>query len=138
MKESNSDKNNSNVRIDRWLKAARFYKSRNSASEAIESGEVKLNGERTKPAKTVKTGDLITIRKGKYYRDFIVKGISSRALPANLAKELYEEKLPEGITPEMKEMIEILKNQEKQKRREWKEIKENKKKRRETRRFKYG
>ena len=125
------------VRLDKWLKVARFFKSRADATEAVENGQVKLNGERTKPAKIIKIGDLLTIKMGNRYRDFTVKVITARSLSAKLARELYEAKEPEGITPEMSELIAIHEEQEKQSRRDWRGMKEDKKKRRDVSKFKY-
>lgn len=125
------------VRFDKWLKTARFFKHRSDAVSAIDGGLAKINGERVKPAKIIKIGDILTIKISTRYRDFIIKGMTNRSLPAKLAVGLYEPKDLEGITPEMSEMIAILDVQDKQNRKEWKKFRENKKKRREVSRSKY-
>ncbi len=124
-------------RLDKWLKTARFFKGRSDAAEAVESGHVKLNGARVKPAKNVKIGDALTIKIGSRYCDFTIKGMTKRSLSAKLARELYEAHEKEGITPEMAEMIAIVDQQEKRGRKDWKGFRENKKKRREVSKFKY-
>lgn len=81
----------SGVRIDKWLWAARFYKTRSLAAEAITSGKVELNGERTKPAKAVKGGDSLRIRSGVFEQIVQVKALSDKRGPAAVAQTLYEE-----------------------------------------------
>jgi len=129
--------NLSNIRIDKWLKVARIYKSRNEAVEAIEAGHIKINGERTKPSKTIKVGDILTIKKGQHYSEIKVKEITTKSLSTKLAKELYEI-ISGNISEELKEMIKIIEKQERKNRKSWKDTKENKKKRREMSKFKYG
>jgi ribosome-associated heat shock protein Hsp15 len=125
------------IRLDKWLKVARFFKKRSEATEAVDNGSVKLNGERVKPAKTVKIGDELTIRKDTRYRKYTVKGVTNKSLSAVMAKELYKEIEPEGITPEMAETIRILEEQEKANRRR-ERGKPNKKQMRDLHRRKYG
>jgi ribosome-associated heat shock protein Hsp15 len=79
------------VRIDKWLWAARFYKTRSLAADAITSGKIELNGERTKPAKTVKAGDILRIRQGVFEQIVAVKALSGSRGPAKVAQTLYEE-----------------------------------------------
>src|SRR5262245_41919400 len=79
------------VRIDKWLWAARFFKTRSAAQQAIEGGRVKLNGERTKPAKDVKTGDELVIHIGAYEWTIKVLQLSAQRGPAPVARTLYEE-----------------------------------------------
>ena len=79
------------VRIDRWLWAARFYKTRSLAAEAIVGGRVHLNGERVKRAKTVAIGDEIRIRQGAFEHILHVRGLSGRRGGAPEASHLYEE-----------------------------------------------
>jgi ribosome-associated heat shock protein Hsp15 len=79
------------VRIDKWLWAARFYKTRSSAQQAIEGGKVKLNGERTKPAKEVKPGDRLSINIGVHEWAVTVLQVSAQRGPAPVARALYEE-----------------------------------------------
>ena len=79
------------VRADKWLWAARFFKSRSLAAEAITSGKVELNGERVKPAHDVKPGDLVRVRLGAYDHVLTVRAVSDRRGPAAQAVLLYDE-----------------------------------------------
>ncbi|HEX8849014.1 MAG TPA: RNA-binding S4 domain-containing protein [Gemmatimonadaceae bacterium] len=79
------------VRIDKWLWAARFYKTRSMAADAVTGGKVELNGERAKPAKGVKVGDTLRIRSGVFEQIVQVRGLSERRGPASIAQTLYEE-----------------------------------------------
>ena len=79
------------VRLDKWLWAARFFKTRNLATEAISGGKVHLNRQRTKPAKEVHIGDELTIRTGYLERTVIVRALSIQRRPAVEATLLYEE-----------------------------------------------
>jgi ribosome-associated heat shock protein Hsp15 len=80
------------VRIDKWLWAARFYKTRALAAEAIAGGKVQVNGERVKRAKPLQVGDEVRIRLGPYEHQVIVRQLSDRRGPAVQAVALYEEK----------------------------------------------
>ena len=84
------------VRLDKWLWAARFYKTRALAAEAIEGGKVQVNGDRVKRAKPVQQGDEVRIRQGPYEHRVVVRALSERRGPASLAATLYEER-PESI-----------------------------------------
>jgi ribosome-associated heat shock protein Hsp15 len=79
------------VRIDKWLWAARFYKTRSTAQQAIEGGKVKLNGERTKPAKELKPGDRLSISIGAHEWAITVVQLSTQRGPAPVARTLYDE-----------------------------------------------
>lgn len=79
------------VRLDKWLWAARFFKTRALAVEAIDGGRVKVNGERVKRAKIVQAGDSLQIRLGPYEHIVIVRGLSDRRGPAKEAVLLFEE-----------------------------------------------
>ena len=79
------------VRLDKWLWAARFFKTRSLASDAINGGKIQLNGHRAKRAKHVQVGDEIRIRKGPYEQLVVVRGLSERRGPAPVAQTLYEE-----------------------------------------------
>jgi ribosome-associated heat shock protein Hsp15 len=79
------------VRLDKWLWAARFYKTRGLASEAIAGGKVQLNGDRAKRARPVQPGDEIRIRQGPYEYQIVVRALSARRGPASVAAELYQE-----------------------------------------------
>lgn len=84
------------VRIDKWLWAARFFKTRTLAKEAVEGGKVQYNQQRCKPGKTVEVGAELKIRQGWFDKTVIVKGISAQRKNATLAQALYEE-TPESI-----------------------------------------
>jgi ribosome-associated heat shock protein Hsp15 len=79
------------VRIDKWLWAARFYKTRALAADAVEGGKVQLNGDRVKPAKQVKPGDALVVRNGAFTWEVEVLGLSERRGPAAEAAKLYRE-----------------------------------------------
>ena len=84
------------VRLDKWLWAARFFKTRQIAAEAINGGKVHLNGQRTKPGKEVKAGSHLRIHKGSLEWDILVSVPATRRRPASEARHFYEEK-PESI-----------------------------------------
>lgn len=86
-----SDSDTSRVRIDKWLWAARFYKTRGLSAEAVDGGKVQVNGERVKPAKTLKAGDALVIRNGPYVWEITVLETSDRRGPASEAAKLYQE-----------------------------------------------
>jgi ribosome-associated heat shock protein Hsp15 len=79
------------TRIDKWLWAARFYKTRGLATDAVLGGHVHLNGERVKPAKDVRAGDRVDVTIGVVRRSVVVRAISDRRGPASIAQTLYEE-----------------------------------------------
>ena len=79
------------IRIDKWLWAARFYKTRTLASEEIVRGRIEVNGQEVKPAREVKVGDTIALRREAVTRTVVVKGISGTRGPAPVAQQLYEE-----------------------------------------------
>ncbi|HEU4720633.1 MAG TPA: S4 domain-containing protein [Gemmatimonadaceae bacterium] len=79
------------VRIDKWLWAARFFKTRSLAAEAIAAGKVEVGGERVKAAKPIQVGDEVRIRQGPYEHVVLVRGLSERRGPASVAVTLYEE-----------------------------------------------
>jgi ribosome-associated heat shock protein Hsp15 len=79
------------LRIDKWLWAARFYKTRTLASEEIGKGRVEVNGQEAKPAREVKIGDTVSLRREAVTRTVVVKGLSSMRGPAPVAQQLYEE-----------------------------------------------
>ncbi len=83
------------VRLDKWLWAARFYKTRSLAAEAVEKGKVEVNGERVKRAKLLQAGDSLRIRLGPYQHIVTVRALSEKRGPASVAAALYEES-PEG------------------------------------------
>lgn len=79
------------VRLDKWLWASRFFKTRSIAAEAIDAGKVHVNGDRVKRAKEVRVGDTVRVRTGPYEHIVVVRGLSDKRGPAPVARELYEE-----------------------------------------------
>ena len=79
------------VRLDKWLWAARFFKTRSVAAHAVSGGKVQLNGARVKPARTVKVGDNLAIHKGGLTWQVEVLVLSGRRGPASTAQTLYQE-----------------------------------------------
>jgi ribosome-associated heat shock protein Hsp15 len=86
-----SDAANQPVRIDKWLWAARFFKTRSLAATAVSGGKVHVNGQRTKPARPISIGDQLTIRRGHEEMTVQVRGLSARRGPAAQAALLYQE-----------------------------------------------
>jgi ribosome-associated heat shock protein Hsp15 len=82
------------VRIDKWLWAARFYKTRTLATEDIHKGRVQVNGQEAKPAREVRIGDNVVLRQPGVIRTLLVKSLSDKRGPAPVAQQLY------GETPE--------------------------------------
>ena len=82
---------NEKVRIDRWLWAARFFKTRSLAKTAIDSGKIEVNEQRAKASKEVALEDTLNIRRGEITQTIIVKNLSDKRGPAKLAQTLYEE-----------------------------------------------
>jgi ribosome-associated heat shock protein Hsp15 len=79
------------LRIDKWLWAARFFKTRSLAVEAVESGKVTMNEARIKPAKAIGAGDHLDIRLGQYHFEVEILALSNRRGPAPEAQKLYRE-----------------------------------------------
>ena len=79
------------VRLDKWLWAARFFKTRGLACEAIKGGKIELNGSRAKPSREVRVGDELQVRQGFDEKTVIVRDLSDRRGPAPVAQQLYEE-----------------------------------------------
>lgn len=86
------DADDSRVRIDKWLWAARFFKTRSLAADAIAGGKVQVNGERVKRARPLQIGDEVRIRLGPYEHQVVVRELSDQRGPAAQAAVLYEEK----------------------------------------------
>jgi ribosome-associated heat shock protein Hsp15 len=84
------------LRIDKWLWAARFYKTRSLATEEIDKGRVAVNGQEVKPARELKVGDTVAMRREGVTRTVVVKGVSAVRGPAQVAQRLYEE-TPESV-----------------------------------------
>ncbi len=79
------------TRLDRWLWTARFFKTRSLAAEAVTGGLVHLNDARTKPAKTTRVGDTVSIQRGELVTVVVVRGLATQRRPAPEAALLYEE-----------------------------------------------
>jgi ribosome-associated heat shock protein Hsp15 len=86
-----TESDDSKVRLDKWLWAARFYKTRSLAAEAIAGGKVQVNGDRVKRARPMQVGDEVRIRLGPYDHRIVVRELSDRRGPATDAARLYEE-----------------------------------------------
>jgi ribosome-associated heat shock protein Hsp15 len=89
------------MRIDKWLWAARFYKTRSLASDEIGKGRVQVNGQDAKPARDIKAGDSVAMRQGPLTRSVVVRALSQQRGAAPVAQQLYEE------TPESREQREL-------------------------------
>ena len=79
------------IRIDKWLWAARFFKTRSLAAEAVTGGKIEVNGSRAKPSRIMRLGDRLSIRRGPYEWTVVVKGVAKVRGPAAEAQLLYEE-----------------------------------------------
>ncbi|TCJ11828.1 RNA-binding S4 domain-containing protein [Parasulfuritortus cantonensis] len=79
------------LRIDKWLWAARFFKTRSLASQAVDGGRVRLNGERAKPSKEIRVGDRLEVHIGEFAWLVDVLALSDRRGPAEAARTLYQE-----------------------------------------------
>ena len=89
--DENASAPSAKVRLDKWLWAARFFKTRALAAEAIDGGKVDVHGERAKRAKLVQAGDLIRLRQGPVEWNLRVKDVAERRGSAEIAQCLYEE-----------------------------------------------
>jgi len=85
------------VRIDKWLWAARFFKTRSLATDAVGGGKIKLNGAPTKASRDVKIGDRLAVLNGETRWEIVVRALSEKRGPASEARLLYEE-TPDSIT----------------------------------------
>lgn len=122
------------VRIDKWLWAARFFKTRMLASEAVSGGKVHVNGQRCKPGKDVKVGDVITITKDQYTWEICVTDLNKQRRPASEASRLYSE--DEASIVKRQRQVELHKQQQALQHPSEREHKPNKKQRRQIHRFK--
>lgn len=84
------------MRIDKWLWAARFFKTRSLATDEILKGRIQVNGQEAKPARDVKVGDTVAIRQAPIVRTVVVQGLSQQRGPAPIAQQLYAE-TPESL-----------------------------------------
>lgn len=93
------------TRIDRWLWAARFFKTRGNATEAVLGGRIHLNGQRVKPAKEVRPGDILAITVGGLRREVEIVGLAEKRGSAPIAASLYRE-TPESVARHEQHMLE--------------------------------
>ncbi len=82
------------VRIDKWLWAARCFKTRSASSTACQAGKVKLNGRSVKPSHMVKVGDELLITRPAYRQELLVTGLQEKRVSAKLAADLYQDHTP--------------------------------------------
>jgi len=94
------------VRIDKWLWAARFFKTRSAATDAVAGGRVHVNGARVKPSRDVQIGDTVAIRIGQLEWIVLVRGLSDKRGPAKVAATLYEE-TPESAAEREQRRLEL-------------------------------
>lgn len=122
------------VRIDKWLWAARFFKTRGLAGDAVNGGKVHVNGQRCKPGKEVKVGDVISVTKDQYSWQVTVTDLNKQRRPAQEAVALYSEDQA-SIDKRLKQ-IELHKQQQALLHPSERDHKPNKKQRRQIHRFK--
>jgi len=79
------------IRLDKWLWAARFFKTRSLASQAIDLGRVRIDGERIKPAREARVGEMLDIQVGEQRQRVVIRALSTLRGPASVARELYLE-----------------------------------------------
>lgn len=124
------------LRLDKWLWAARFFKTRKLAADAVSGGKVHLNNQRTKPGKEIAVGARLSIHKDQYSWDITVVGLNSQRRPATEAAQLYKE------TEESREQRQLLIIRQREEQATFenfeKPTKPNKKDRRLIHRFKRG
>jgi len=108
------------VRLDRWLIAARFYKTRSQAAKACEGRKVKVNGVSAKPHKIIRINDELTIHQRDRYRNIRVLGLANRGLPPAVARELYHEEENIQLTDDDRELMRMMRKLEKQNRPKYK------------------
>ena len=91
MTDSSSFYNSARIRIDKWLWAARFFKTRRIAKQAIEGGKVQVDGQRAKPSKEIEVGAIIRLRQGFDEKTVLVKSLNHQRRPFSEAKLMFEE-----------------------------------------------
>jgi ribosome-associated heat shock protein Hsp15 len=94
------------VRIDKWLWAARFFKTRGAATEAVLGGHVEVGGERVKPSKEVRVGDTVGVSRGQVRWTIVIRALADRRGPASVAATLYEE-TPESLASRERQRLEL-------------------------------
>lgn len=104
------------VRLDRWLMAARFYKTRSQAAKACEGHKVKVNGSTAKPHKIIRVGDVIVLHHHDRYREIKILSLADRGLPPAIARELYHEEMRNPLSEEDLELMAMMKKLERQNR----------------------
>ncbi|MBS4051863.1 MAG: RNA-binding S4 domain-containing protein [Methylomonas sp.] len=124
----------SEIRIDKWLWAARFFKTRSLAADAVNGGKVHINGQRCKPGKDIKLGDVITVTKDQYTWEIQVTDLNKQRRPAKEAVLLYRE--DEVSATQRQQQMELHKQQQAFLHPSELERKPNKKQRRQIHRFK--
>ncbi|OHX35241.1 RNA-binding protein [Methylomonas sp. LWB] len=122
------------LRIDKWLWAARFFKTRGLASDAVSGGKVHVNGQRCKPSRDVRLGDRISITKDQYTWDILVTGLNRQRRPAQEAAQLYVEDAASAA--KRQQLAELHKQQQAAFPVSERPFKPNKKQRRQIHRFK--
>ena len=90
------------VRIDKWLWAARLFKTRTLAAYAVDLGRVRINGERIKPAREARPGDRVEVQLGEVRLDLVIRALSGQRGPASTAQQLYEETAESRMRREMR------------------------------------
>jgi len=101
--EGAENEGGASVRVDKWLWAARFFKTRGLAAQAVEGGRVQVNGARVKPARNLKPGDVLDVRVGELAWRVEVRALGTRRGPATVARALYVE--DEATRSERERMI---------------------------------
>jgi ribosome-associated heat shock protein Hsp15 len=126
--------NTEDVRIDKWLWAARFFKTRNLAADAVNGGKVHVNGQRCKPSRDLRVGDVVTITKDQNNWEIRVTDLNKQRRPAKEAVTLYSE--DEASVNKRLRQIELRKQQQALMPASERERRPNKKQRRQIHRFK--
>ncbi|MFM8340947.1 MAG: RNA-binding S4 domain-containing protein [Methylomonas sp.] len=126
--------NTEDVRIDKWLWAARFFKTRHLAADAVNGGKVHVNGQRCKPSRDLKVGDVVTISKDQNQWEIRVTDLNKQRRPAKEAATLYSE--DEASINKRLQQIELRKQQQALMPASERERRPNKKQRRQIHRFK--
>jgi ribosome-associated heat shock protein Hsp15 len=79
------------IRLDKWLWAARLFKTRSLATQAIDTGRVRIDGERIKPAREARVGEMLEVQIGDHRLQVVIRALSTKRGPATTARELYRE-----------------------------------------------